>query len=266
MRWIIRTISWFFIAPLIAFWGTGANATEVKVAAAASLTDVINALTQAYEEVTPGVRITASFAGSSTLAKHIVHGAYADIFISADQEWMDYLDKQNLLQSDSRRALASNELVLITPAATQFQMSLEQEQALPRTLQTLSGRLCTGDVTHVPVGKYAKQALEHYGWYDDLQDRLVATEDARTALAFVARGECALGIVYRTDARLSKKVRVLATFPPESHAPIVYPGALTKKAGEAGKAFWQFLQSREAAAIFAAQGFTAVQPTVAPDK
>lgn len=266
MRWIITRITWFFIAPVIAFWGAGVYAAEVKIAAAASLTDVINALIQTYEEDTPGARITASFAGSSTLAKHIVHGAYADIFISADKEWMDYLDKQNLLQPDSRRVLASNELVLITPAATQFQMSLEQEQALPRTLQALSGRLCTGDVTHVPVGKYAKQTLEHYGWYDEVQDRLVATDDVRTALAFVARGECALGIVYRTDARLSSKVAVLATFPPESHAPIEYPGALTKKAGEAGMAFWQFLQSREAAAIFAAQGFTAVRPAVVPDK
>jgi molybdate transport system substrate-binding protein len=116
--------------------------------------------------------------------------------------------------------------------------------------------LCTGDPASVPVGKYAKQALTHYNWWARIETRIVGAEDVRTALSFVERGECSLGIVYKTDAQLSKKVKLVATFPAASHTPIEYPGALTKNATTASKDFWAFLQGDEAKAVFIRYGFT----------
>lgn len=229
-----------------------ANAGDVNVYAAASLTNAVTELSSAYQKAHPDMTIKKSFAGSSTLAKQIENGAPADIFISADNDWADYLDKRGLLVVESRKKLFSNDLVLIAPVASEVKISLKPGFNFNAGF---SGRLCTGDTMSVPVGKYAKQSLTHYGWWDKISPRVVGTEDVRTALAFVERAECSLGIVYKTDAQLSKKVKVVATFPATSHAPIEYPGALTKNAGTEAKAFWAFLQSTEAKAVFTRYGF-----------
>lgn len=231
------------------------GAGDIKVYAAASLTDVLTELSLAYEKAHPGTQIKTSFAGSSTLAKQIENGAPADIFISADKDWADYLQKRSLLNRDTRKDLLANDLVLIAPSGQQLTIKLEPGFDLAANF---SGKLCTGDPAYVPVGKYAKQALAYYHWWDSMQSRIVGTEDVRTALAFVERGECALGIVYKTDAQMSKKVQVLVSFPAESHLPIVYPGGLTKNASPDAAGFWQFLQTQTAADVFVRYGFNVI--------
>jgi molybdate transport system substrate-binding protein len=233
-----------------------AQAGDVKMSAAASLTDVLTELSRSYEKTHAGIAIKTSFAGSSTLAKQIENGAPADIFISADKDWADYLEARNLLNKNTRTDLLVNELVLIAPLNRIPSIIIARDFDL---LSSFNGKLCTGDTASVPVGKYARQALTYYGWWSTIQPRLVGTEDVRTALAFVARGECALGIVYKTDALMSKKVTVVASFPAESHLPIVYPGGLTKNATAEAQAFWQFLQSDVAAEVFVRYGFKLAQ-------
>lgn len=233
-----------------------ARAGDIKVSAAASLTDVMTELSRAYEKTHIDITIKTSFAGSSTLAKQIENGAPADIFISADKDWADYLEQRNLLNKETRVDLLLNELVLIAPLNRTPSITIARDFDLSANF---SGKLCTGDTASVPVGKYAKQALTYYGWWSSIQPRLVGTEDVRTALAFVERGECALGIVYKTDALMSKKVSLVATFPAESHLPIVYPGSLTTSATAEARAFWQFLQSPVAADVFVRYGFKFTQ-------
>jgi molybdate transport system substrate-binding protein len=232
------------------------QAGDIKVSAAASLTDVLTELSRTYEKSHSRSSIKTSFAGSSTLAKQIENGAPVDIFISADKDWADYLEQRNLLTKTTRADLLTNELVVIAPLNRTQAITMARDFDL---VASFDGKLCTGDPGYVPVGKYARQALSYYGWWSALQARLVGTEDVRTALAFVERGECALGIVYKTDALLSKKVTVVASFPPESHLPIVYPGGLTKNASPEAHAFWQFLQSAEAAQVFVRYGFGIAQ-------
>lgn len=246
-----------FLLALVQLFIAGAvQASDIKVSAAASLTDVLTELSRSYEKTHAGIAIKTSFAGSSTLAKQIENGAPADIFISADKDWADYLEKRNLLNKATRADLLVNELVFIAPRNRTIAITMARDFDL---LASFSGKLCTGEPTYVPVGKYAKQALTYYGWWAAIQPRLVGTEDVRTALAFVERGECALGIVYKTDALMSKKVTVVARFPAESHLPIVYPGGLTKNATTEAQAFWQFLQSDAAAEVFVRYGFTLAQ-------
>ncbi len=232
------------------------QAGEVRLYAAASLTDALTELGAAYQKVHPDVVIKKSFAGSSTLAKQIENGAPADIFISADNDWGDYLQKRGLLVNESRKKLLGNELVLIAPVDSKVSVLLDPAFNLNTSF---SGRLCMGDPASVPVGKYAKQSLTKYNWWDKIESRIVGTEDVRTALAFVERAECGLGIVYKTDAQLSKKVKVIAIFPAASHAPIEYPGALTKSAGADAKTFWAFLQSDDAKTVFARYGFILIK-------
>lgn len=239
----------------LSFLSNWSAAGDVNLYAAASLTDALTELSTVYQKAHPDTVIKKSFAGSSTLAKQIENGASADVFISADNDWADYLGKRGLLVNESRKKLLSNDLVLIAPVASDVKVTLEPAFNFTAAF---TGRLCTGDTASVPVGKYAKQALTHYGWWDKTSPRIVGTEDVRTALAFVERAECSLGIVYKTDAQLSKKVKVLATFPATSHAPIEYPGALTKNAGADAKAFWVFLQTDEAKVVFARYGFSVV--------
>lgn len=235
-----------------------AQTTSVKVSAAASLTDVITELSIVYKKMHAGIDIKTSFAGSSTLAKQIENGAPADIFISADKDWMDYLQQRNLLKNETRVNLLFNELVLIAPPNRIPSITIAGDFNIGASF---NGKLCTGEPDYVPVGKYAKQALTYYGWWPSLQSRLVGAEDVRAALAFVARGECAVGIVYRTDALMSKKVAVVASFPNESHSPIVYPGSLTNNATQEAQAFWQFLRSDVAENIFVRYGF---RPAISP--
>ncbi|HOY22846.1 MAG TPA: molybdate ABC transporter substrate-binding protein [Cellvibrio sp.] len=232
-----------------------AHAEAVNLYAAASLTDVLTELSDVYQKQHPNAVIKKSFAGSSTLAKQIENGAPADIFISADKDWADYLQKRGLLNNESRKDLLGNQLVLIAPSTRNVNVLMDPAFNLNTSF---SGHLCTGDPAFVPVGKYAKQALIYYNWWENIESRIVSTEDVRTALAFVERGECSLGIVYKTDAQLSKKVKVVATFPAASHRPIEYPSALTKNAGAESKAFWVFLQGDQAKAVFMRYGFSLI--------
>lgn len=227
---------------------------KVTVYAAASLTNAINELDVIYEQKNK-VQIQTSYAGSSTLAKQIEAGAPADIFISADVQWMDYLQKKQLVSANDRVNLLGNRLVVIAPKARPIKLKIDKSFNFTRVVQ---GKWCTGDTKSVPVGKYAKQALTSIGWWDNVSTRLVETEDVRAALNFVARGECQLGIVYATDAAISKNVVIVGTFPKNIHQPIIYPIGLVKKNTESMK-FYKFLQSSQATKVFKKYGFSVLK-------
>lgn len=227
---------------------------KVTVYAAASLTNAINELDVIYEQKNK-VQIQTSYAGSSTLAKQIEAGAPADIIISADVQWMDYLQKKQLVSANDRVNLLGNRLVVIAPKARPIKLKIDKSFDFTRVVQ---GKWCTGDTKSVPVGKYAKQALNSIGWWDKVSTRLVETEDVRAALNFVARGECQLGIVYATDAAISKNVVIIGTFPENTHQPIIYPIGLVKKNTESMK-FYKFLQSSQATKVFKKYGFSVLK-------
>jgi molybdate transport system substrate-binding protein len=236
-------------APVIA-----ADEDGVTVFAAASLTDVMQEVAGAYA-ASGAVAPRLSFAASSVLARQIEAGAKADVFFSADQEWMDYLASRALIRADTRRDVLSNRLVLIAPADSATRLTIARGFALGAALGT--GRLATGDPDFVPVGRYARAALMTLGVWGEVADRLVRTENVRVALAYVARGEAPLGIVYATDARAEPGVRVVDTFPPGTHQSITYPVAATRTAGEEGIAFVRFIQGDQALGIFLKAGFLA---------
>lgn len=227
---------------------------KVTVYAAASLTNAINELDVIYEQKNK-VQIQTSYAGSSTLAKQIEAGAPADIFISADVQWMDYLQKKQLVSANDRVNLLGNRLVVIAPKARPIKLKIDKSFDFTRVVQS---KWCTGDTKSVPVGKYAKQALTSIGWWDKVSTRLVETEDVRAALNFVARGECQLGIVYGTDEAINKNVIIVGTFPENTHQPIIYPIGLVKKNTESMK-FYKFLQSSQATKVFKKYGFSVLK-------
>jgi len=233
----------------------GARAAEpLTVLAAASLTDALRDVSAAWAaKGHPPLRL--SFGASSTLARQIEQGAPATLFASADERWMDYLDQRGLLAPGTRRDLLSNTLVLIVPASKARRVTIGPELDI-KALLGPDGRLAVGDPSHVPVGLYAKQALERLGLWAAVQPRLAPAADVRGALLLVERGEAPAGIVYATDAAISKGVTVAGTFPPGSHDPITYPFALLRgQDGEEGRALLAFLSGPEARAIFAARGF-----------
>ncbi|WP_151714815.1 molybdate ABC transporter substrate-binding protein [Acinetobacter sp. TUM15071] len=229
-------------------------ADAITVYAAASLTNAVNELDAIYEQKNK-TEVKTSYAGSSTLAKQIEAGAPADVFMSADVQWMDYLQNKQLVAPTDRINLLGNRLVVITPKDRPIKLKMDKSFDPTTAIQ---GKLCTGDTKSVPVGKYAKQALTSLGWWDKVQPRLVETEDVRAALNFVARGECQVGIVYATDAAISKDVVVAGIFPENTHPPIIYPVGLTKKNAESVK-FYKFLQSGQAKTIFKKYGFSVLQ-------
>ena len=233
---------------------TAADTAErpITVFGAASLTNVLDELGKEFTQST-GVAVRFSFAASSILARQIESGAGADLYISADQEWMDYLEQRGLIQKLTRRDLLSNRLALIAPADSAIQLEIKPGFALAAALG--GGRLATGDPDNVPVGRYARSALMSLGVWNDVADRLVRAEDVRTALAFVSRGEAPLGIVYETDARVDKKVRLVGLFPESSHPRITYPMAVTKAGSEGAVRFAEFLRSDASRAVFERYGF-----------
>jgi molybdate transport system substrate-binding protein len=249
----MRKLGAVFIVFAFCWVSLCASADDINVYAAASLTDVMNELANNYQQQHTTVKIKPSYASSSTLAKQIENGAPADLFISADGDWADYVDKRALFLAGSRKNLLGNELVLIAPLGKEFSITLDNKFDFAASF---SGRLCTGESNYVPVGKYAQQALMYYGWWEPIKARVVGTDDVRTATAFIERGECPVGIVYSTDAKISKKVSVIASFPALSHKPIIYPGALLKRASVDSKEFWAYLQTAEAKAVFVRYGFT----------
>jgi molybdate transport system substrate-binding protein len=231
-------------------------AEPLLVFAAASLTDALGEVDRAFTARTH-IEVRASFAASSVLAKQIEAGAPADVFFSADLDWLDYLQKRGLLKVGSRRDVLGNALVLIAPADSPVHLRIAPRFDLVGTLG--GGRLATGDPDSVPVGRYARAALTQLGVWDGVAPRLVRAENVRAALEYVARGEAALGIVYRTDAQAEKRVRVVDTFPADTHPPITYPAVLTTDARAPAPQLLDFLSSDEARAIFLRYGFTPLQ-------
>lgn len=230
-----------------------APAKNLTVFAAASLTDALQEVSSAYTKA-HGLQVRSSFAASSALARQIEAGAHADVFFSADTDWVDYLQARKLLDASMRRNVLSNRLVLIAPIESKIVLKIAPNFPLAQTLA--NSRLATGDPDSVPVGRYARSALTTLGVWNDVADRVVRADNVRVALAYVARGEAALGIVYETDALIEKKVRVVDIFPPETHLPIVYPIALTPNASSAAHEYLAFATGAEAAAIFKKYGFS----------
>jgi molybdate transport system substrate-binding protein len=197
-----------------------------------------------------------SFAASSALARQVMAGAPADFFLSADEEWMDAVAKAGLLRAGTRTTLLGNRLVLIAPASSKVRLTPARGFALAKALGT--GRLALADPDAVPAGKYAKAALTHLGVWAGVAAKVAPAENVRAAMALVERGAAPLGIVYATDARASKAVRVVGTFPASSHPPIRYPVALLKASRSKDAAgFRAFLLSKQGRAIFARHGFSA---------
>lgn len=230
-----------------------AQQPQILVFAAASLTDALQAILGNYEK-TAQVGVRFSFAASSVLARQIQEGAQADVFFSADIDWMDYLEKRNLIQVATRKNVVGNRLVLIAPAQSQIKLKIAPHFALAAALG--DGRLATGDPDSVPVGRYARAALETLGVWDQVASRIARAENVRVALLYVTRGEAPLGIVYASDALVDKGVRVVDTFPADTHQPIVYPIALTRSARPAAASFLSYLASPWAQEEFARYGFT----------
>lgn len=225
------------------------------VFAAASLQDALRALSQLWQaRGNPAPRL--SFAASSALARQIEQGAPADLFMSADEAWMDYLQARQLILGESRVSPLGNRLVLIAPAGSTADVTLARGVDLVALLGS-QGRIATGDPAHVPAGRYARAALEWMGQWQAIAPRLARADNVRAALLLVERGEAPFGIVYETDARASRSVRVVATFPAESHPPITYPFAPIRRAATSAqaRAFLDFLTSAEAAPIWQRFGF-----------
>ncbi|WP_232449293.1 molybdate ABC transporter substrate-binding protein [Granulibacter bethesdensis] len=230
-----------------------AENAPVMVFAAASLTDALKeADVVLRREAETG--LTLSFASSSTLARQIEKGAPANIFISADEKWMDALAAKNLLARNTRVDLLANTLVLVVPGAKAQAVDLTRKEALKALLG--DGRLAVGDPSNVPAGIYARQALTSLGLWDSVADQLAVAEDVRGALQLVARGEAAAGIVYATDVSAAQGVTVAATFPAKTHDPIIYPMAVLANGNTpAVQAVWNWLRGEQALAIFARYGF-----------
>ena len=230
------------------------SAQNLTVLAAASLKEALDNVSAQFQR-TGGGKVAVAYAASSALAKQIENGAPADVFISADLDWMDYVDQRKLLRAGTRANLLRNRLVLIAPADSKVQVEVKPGFALDKLLG--DGKLSMADPDSVPAGKYGKAALEKLGVWSAVERRVARGDNVRTALNFVARNEAPLGIVYETDAFAEKKVRVVARFPQDAYPAIVYPVAALaggKHAGTAG--FLNYLKSIEARAIFEKYGFS----------
>lgn len=255
--WLGRAWPVLALAGLLLIAGRPALSAgpQLLVFAAASTTNAMQEAGRVFGK-TSGVTVVISFAASSTLARQIERGAPAAVYVSANALWMDYLQERGLLAKGTRRDLAGNRLVLIAPGAG-------PDQSAPLTGQSNiagrlgRGRLAMGDPTHVPAGIYGKQALMSLGLWGSLARRVAAAATVRAALVLVERGEAPLGVVFATDAAISRRVHIVGVFPPASHRPIVYPAAIiTGHDRPAARAFMRFLASPTAAKIFAAHGFS----------
>ncbi len=235
-------------------------ASETKpivVFAAASLKNALETIGKAWTAA-GHTKVTLSFAASSAIAKQIDAGAPADLFISADLKWMDWLAERKLIDVGSRKNLLANTLVLIAPKDSE--QAIKIEKGFPLAAALGDSRLAMGDPQSVPAGSYAKAALTHLGVWDEVAPKVAGAENVRVALTYVSRGEAPLGIVYRTDANSDPNVKVLDTFPADSHPPIVYPIALTATATHPqARAFLAYLSSPEATATFEDEGFSSVK-------
>jgi molybdate transport system substrate-binding protein len=244
----------FLLALCLLLAPLAARAQELTVFAAASLTDAMKDVSAQWAK--DGHQpLRLSFGASSTLARQIEQGAPVNLFASADEKWMDYLADKKLIVADTRKDLLGNDLVLVVPADKPQHITIGPGFDLLGLLGP-NGRIATGDPAHVPVGLYAEQALKKLGMWDAVQPRLARTDDVRAALLLVERGEAPAGIVYATDAAVSKGVMVAGVFPANSHDPVSYPFAVIK-AGDTpeARALMTFLAGPDARAIFDKRGF-----------
>tara|TARA_R110002110_G_scaffold161996_1_gene360989 strand:- start:1581 stop:2366 length:786 start_codon:yes stop_codon:yes gene_type:complete len=249
-KWSAVLLALAFAAlPLAA---SRADDNVTLVFAAASLTDVLTTVGADYQAAT-GKKVTFSFAGSSVLARQIEASSPASMFISADEDWMDYLSVRGLIDGPTRSDLLSNRLVLIAPATSEAELPIVEGFPLLAALK--GGRLAVADPDTVPAGKYARTALTSLGVWSSVVDHLAQAENVRVALAYVARGETPFGIVYETDALSQPKVRIVDVFPATAHQPITYPVALLKTADPDAAGFLAYLKSDAAQAVFIKAGF-----------
>ncbi len=228
-----------------------ARPAPVTVFAASSMETALVAVARRYGSRVGGP-LRLVFGASSAMARQIAQGAPADLFISADLDWMNWLSQRRLVVAGTRRNLLANRLVLIAPRDSKLQLDLRPGMALAAALG--SGRLAVADPVSVPAGKYARQALTSLKAWDGVAGRLASAESVRAALAYVARDETPLGVVYATDAMAEPRVRVVATFPATSHSPILYPAALVRD-GPAARSVLAYLAGGEARSVFRSQGF-----------
>ena len=244
----------FLLALCLLLVPLAARAQELTVFAAASLTDAMQDVSTQWAQA-GHQPLRMSFGSSSTLARQIEQGAPANLFASADQRWMDYLADKKLIAADTRRDLLGNALVLVVAANKPQHVTIGPGFDLVGMLGP-SGRVATGDPAHVPVGIYAEQALRKLGIWNLVAPRLARTDDVRSALLLVERGEAPAGIVYATDAAVSKAVTVAGTFPADSHDPVSYPFAVVKSGDTPqARALMTFLEGPQARAIFIQRGF-----------
>jgi molybdate transport system substrate-binding protein len=240
---------------VLSLFSRPAAADEITVFAAASLTNAMGDVCRAFEAKEKH-SVSLSFASSSTLAKQIENGAPANLFLSADLAWMDYLDQRKLIVEKSRTNLLGNRLVLIAPVASRIG-KVDLKPGVDLTALLSGGLLACGDPDHVPAGKYARSALENLGIWKPLEAHIARANDVRAALALVERAECPLGVVYATDAAASSKVKLVGVFPESSHPAIIYPAALVKgNDTPEAQSLFKFLQSPVPKPIFEKYGFT----------
>ncbi|MFB6447981.1 molybdate ABC transporter substrate-binding protein [Bradyrhizobium tunisiense] len=226
---------------------------SITVFAAASMKNALDEINAAYTART-GVKFSVSYAASSVLARQIEQGAPADVFVSADTDWMDYAIAKKTINAPSRVNLLGNSIVLIAPKASGID-NVTIAQGFDLAKLAGDGRIATGDVKSVPVGKYAKAALEKLGAWQATEAKFAMAESVRAALTLVARGEANLGIVYATDAKVEPGVKIVGTFPADSHPPIVYPVAATTTAKDGTSDYLAFLRSSAAKTILEKYGF-----------
>lgn len=234
------------------------DASSITIFAAASLKNALDNAAKAFEK-SASTKSVISYAGSSALAKQIEQGAPADIFISADLDWMDYVQKKKLVKDDTRFNLLGNRLVLIAPKSSPVELKITKDFPLSAALG--DGRLAMANVKSVPAGKYGSAALEKLGVWGAVQSKVAQADNVRAALALVAQGEAPLGIVYESDAAAEPKVKVVDVFPEDSHPPIIYPIAVLAdaKSAAAASAFIQYLKTPEGQAYFTKEGFTVLK-------
>jgi molybdate transport system substrate-binding protein len=248
------TLSIFAIAVTLAALPARAQDVTLTAFAAASMKNAVDDINAEFAKATR-IKVVSSYAASSALARQIEQGAPADLFASADLEWMDHVAGKNLIKPDTRVNLLGNRLVLIAPKDSKIgNVTIGQGFDLAKLAG--DGRIATGDVRAVPVGKYAKAALEKLGAWSAAESKFAMAENVRAALVLVGRGEAALGIVYESDAKVEPNVKIVGRFPEDSHPPITYPVALTKDAKPEAARYIAFLRSNAAKAIFEKYGFT----------
>jgi len=243
-----------FSLAVASFSPAQAQDKTLTVFAAASMKNAFDDVAKLYTDQSK-VAVKSSYAASSALAKQIESGAPADMFISADTDWMDYVEKKGAVKAGTRVDLLGNRIVLIAPKDSKID-KVEIKQGFDLAKLAGDGKVATGDVTAVPVGKYAKAALEKLGSWDAAQSKFAMAENVRAALALVSRGEAVLGIVYETDAKVDPGVKIVGVFPEGSHPPIIYPVAATANANAGTDAYLAFLRSGAAKTIFEKYGFT----------